>query len=718
MTIDAPVSGKKVSAIQMFVKAGFALMPLNGKIPVIKDWPNVVKHGDYGVKELAHGNYGVVLPETVIVVDIDPRWFEKGDKPMTRLCADLGITKEQLNTLIVQTGGKGLHYYFMVPAGTKIVGKLKAYKGIDFKAVGGQVVGPGSIHPDTGAEYVLLSGDPASLLECPQTLLDALIKPETTLETNAGTSCYQEDEGSRARFVSFLETADPSIEGEAGDLQAYKTAAKGRDLALPPDITLELMLATWNDRCSPPWEADELAKKVKNAYAYAESPIGNAHPAASFTPLPMPPPLKDADIIWELNAQGFIKKSFVNLVNYLRSPSHGLSGIFGYNEFAGAVEIVNPAPWHDGKMPTHKPVSDHDLKLLKFHLASRCKIEMPLGTIEEAVVTVSNSNRFHPVREYLSSLKWDGTPRLDNWLRDYAGAADDEYTRACARKTLCAAVMRAFKPGCKYDHVLVLEGEQNIGKSSIVKILGGDWSADFTINPHDRDGIQLMQGAWIIEMAEMEVARRADMDALKAFITRQIDTARLAYGRLAQSFPRQQIFIATKNAGSDGTYLKDETGGRRFWPVALKPVGGQVNFAGLKAVRNQLFAEAVALVARPPVLDAAGNVLNPGGERLDMDTLELKTAAKNVVAARYAEHEWTERIAQWIEGLPPERDFIAGRDVFLDAMGGLDKQFDRKSSVAISNVMKALGWKNGTRRFGTRIARGYQRPDAVLGDLV
>lgn len=706
---DQETVSPRVAAIRALKAAGFTLIPLKGKIPAIRNWVEVAPD-KYDEKNLP-GNYGVVLGATTLVVDVDPRNFPKDDKPLKRLVSDLNIA---LKSFTVKTGGGGLHIYFRIPEGFKCVNDLPKYPGIEFKSAGRQVVGPGSIHPDTKLEYSILTGSPDIREDAPQVLLDLIKHQEpTTSEANAGTDTYKDDAGTLARFASYLkDTAELAVEGKNGDRTAFKVAAHGRDLGLAPQNTLDYMMAQWNDRCSPPWSHAELKAKVLNAYKYGKGAVGNAHPEADFTDIPMPPASSKKaaggeELEWVMTPQGAVKVCFKNLLNHLKCPSTGVDKVFGYNEFTGRAEIVNPAPWHNGKMPRHPAVTDNDLKMLKAHLANNHGFEMQVTAIEEAVVVTAHANKFHPIREYLNGLKWDGVPRLDNWLRDFCGAADDEYTRAVARKIVCAAVMRVFKPGCKFDHAVVLEGEQGIGKSAVCAILGGEWSGDFTVDPHNKDTIQLMQGKWIIELAELEITRRSDSDALKAFLSRQVDTARLAYGRLASEFPRQSVFIATKNPGADGTYLKDDTGNRRWWPVALNPKGGLVDFKGLKDARNQIFAEAMMRVSAA------------GGERLDMETPELKNAAKEAAKVRHADHEWTERVAGWLETLPAERDFVTGRDIFLDAMGGVDKQLDRRSMMAIAGIMRALGWKSTVRRIGNRIVRGYSKIDytEILGEL-
>ena len=672
---------EKVKAIRALTSAGYTLIPLNGKTPAIKGWTST-KYGQYGERELAVGNYGVALGPTDLVLDFDPRNYAKDDKPLARLTAAVGLPP----TLTVRTGGGGAHFYFKKPADFAVTGKLKGYAGVDIRTAGGQVVGPGSVHPETGKEYTIVTDRPATAVEAPAALLELLKKAETNFETQPGTSTYQDDEGTRARYVSYLTTSAPTS-------GSYSVACRGRDLGLPPEMTLELMLAHWNARRATPRTPEEMKTRVAHAYQYAKGALGNAHPAAGFTVV-APPPEKEEAITWDTDKNGAPRKNFVNLLTYMRFADTGLRNVFGYNEFTGEVVFMNPAPWHKGRMPANKAVSDSDLVLLKKHLALRHAFEMPVTTLIEAMTATAHDHRFHPVKEYLTSLKWDGVKRLDTWLVDLCGAQDTPYVRAVARKMLCAAVLRVFKPGIKFDSVPVLEGGQGIGKSTICSILGGEWAGDFKVDPHSPDSVQLMQGHWLIELAELEVTRRSDEDALKAFLTRQTDKARLAYGRLAAQFPRQSIFIATKNPGVDGTYLKDATGNRRWWPVELNPKGGQVDFAGLKAARNQLFAEAV--------------VRAQAGEKLFMETKELKAEAKAVVRERHADDPWLERVEGWLYDASPKKDFVTIRDVFIDGLGGIDQRLDRRTTLRIASVLHSLGWFSGFKRINGRFVRGFK----------
>jgi predicted P-loop ATPase len=702
------MSDKKGAVIQQLTDAGYTLIPLRGKIPVEKDWTET-PYRKYDAGALSKGNYGVALKAGDLVVDIDPRNFPAGDNPVKRLVSKVG----PLTSYTVRTGGGGYHIYFRKPADVLVRNGLPEYPGIEFKAAGRQVVGPHSVHPDSGKEYEPASGTLQEIAEAPAALLSLISRTAVPFD-EVGTSDYVNDAMTQGRYLDYLtNTAEPSVQGKAGDANAFKVACRGRDLGLPPAVTHELMLEVWNPRCSPPWDAEELKAKVVHAYRYAAGAVGSAHPSVDFdkvevtaaTPKELP-----VEISWDLTPQGGMRKTFNNLLNYMRSPQHGLHKIFAFNEFTGRVEFVVPAPWHRGMLPKVRMVGDNDLKLLKGYLATRHGYETSIQDIEAAITNVAFNERFHPVREYLEGLKWDGTKRLDGWLTRYLGVEDSDYTRAVARKVLCAAVMRVMVPGIKFDHVLVLEGSQDAGKSTVVEILGGEWASDAAVDPHSRDTVDALQGRWIIEMAEMEVRGKADEDALKAFITRRTDRVRLAYGRATGEYPRQSIFIATKNPRADGTYLKDDTGNRRWWPVRCEPRFGdaksQVDFKGLKADRDQLFAEAVARMKTPP------------GEKLFMETPELKQTAKDVVAERHAEHEWTESIALWIERRDADpstkTDFLTARDVFVHALNGSDRQLDQRSTKAIAQVLRTLGWTPYLKWQGSRPVRGYERRAAVF----
>ena len=195
-------------------------------------------------------------------------------------------------------------------------------------------------------------------------------------------------------------------------------------------------------------------------------------------------------------------------------------------------------------------------------------------------------NACHPVREWLQENRWDAHPRLDSWLQKYLGVEDTEYTRLVGRWWLMGAVARIVAPGRKFDYCLVLEGRQGKGKSQALSILGGEWFGDTDLDLAHKDSMSALRGKLIYEIAELGGLMKAEERKQKSFLSRQVDEYRPVYGRREIKAPRQVVFAGTTN---EFEWLKDPTGGRRFWPVECE---GEFDLDGLRAVRDQLFAEA------------------------------------------------------------------------------------------------------------------------------
>ncbi len=210
----------------------------------------------------------------------------------------------------------------------------------------------------------------------------------------------------------------------------------------------------------------------------------------------------------------------------------------------------------------------------------------------DAAVQLCLQNQYDPVCDYLNAQQWDRVPRLDTWMIVYLGADDTELTRTIGRLALIAAVRRAREPGCKFDQIVVLEGPEGKGKSTAIEILAGkeNFSDQTILGLGEREQQEAMCGVWLYEIAELSGMSKADVDKTKAFASRTCDRARKAYGRHVTEQPRRCIFFATTN---DETYLKSQTGNRRWWPVAT----GRIDLAVLRRDRNQLWAEAAKLEA-------------------------------------------------------------------------------------------------------------------------
>jgi predicted P-loop ATPase len=234
-----------------------------------------------------------------------------------------------------------------------------------------------------------------------------------------------------------------------------------------------------------------------------------------------------------------------------------------------------------------RPIADTDITAIQEWLQLAGLPLVSKDTVYQAVELVARENTFHPVKDYLESLNWDGTERLDDWLTDCFGAEKTEYAMAVGRMFMIGMVARIYQPGCQADYMLILEGPQGIFKSTACRALAGEWFSDgMPENVNSKDAALHLRGKWLVEIAELHHLSRAETTALKAFITRRTDIYRPPYGRKEVHRPRQNLFVGTTNKK---VYLQDPTGGRRFWPV----VTGDIDIEFLISLRDQLFAEAV-----------------------------------------------------------------------------------------------------------------------------
>jgi hypothetical protein len=235
-------------------------------------------------------------------------------------------------------------------------------------------------------------------------------------------------------------------------------------------------------------------------------------------------------------------------------------------------------------------VNDPALFRIREMIYDKFRIDIKTDIVYEAVRTVANHHRFHPVCDYLNGLRWDGVKRIDNWLTIYGGAEDNEYTRAVGALVLTAACRRVRQPGCKFDEMLVLEGVQGDNKSTALQLLAidTDWFSDnLTLGLNPRETIEALSGRWIVEVGELQGMSQADVDKLKAFLSRTTDRARRVWDRTVTDALRQCVIIATTNLDQ---YLRDLTGNRRIWPVKV----GRFDVEALQHDRDQLWAEAAA----------------------------------------------------------------------------------------------------------------------------
>ena len=377
--------------------------------------------------------------------------------------------------------------------------------------------------------------------------------------------------------------------------------------------------------------------------------------------------------------QGKIMGTIGNTLLALR-VAPAMQDVLRFNQFALQIETARTPPW-GGEAGAW---GDQDDILLTEWLEHQ-GIRVSDAVAAKAASTIARGAGYHPVRQYLERLHWDGVGRLDDWLITYCGAdpgSPDEdkqgplgdYLRAIGPRWMISAAARVFEPGCRADHTLILEGAQGIGKSTTFQILGGDFYSDDIAELGTKDAQLATAGVWIVELPELDAMSRAEVSKVKAFLSRKEDHFRPPYERHQGWFPRQCVFGGSVNQSQ---YLKDETGGRRFWPLKCGPV----ELARLRQDRDQLWAEAVARYRK--------------GEPWWLNTTELTQIACEQQNERYQPHPWDSVIERWVtkdrltSTDPPE---VTTANVLQYAINKDKGHWERRDEIQVGISLNRLGW--------------------------
>lgn len=272
------------------------------------------------------------------------------------------------------------------------------------------------------------------------------------------------------------------------------------------------------------------------------------------------------EVDWEeklqVTKQGAVIGNYFNIELILNNDPY-FKDKLGYNELSKRFYALRDLPWRK----IHKwdaELTDNDDVYIRSYLDRKYSITGK-DKIFDATVKACQKNSFHPIKDFLESLEWDGKKRIDTLLIDYFGARDCEYVRAVTRKTLLAAVTRIYRPGCKFDTMLTIMGAQGCGKSTFVRKLAVNWYTDSIKDIKTKDALEGLQGIWIVEFSELTAMKKSDAETIKSFLSGTTDRFRKAYGRRTENYPRQCIFVATTN---ESAFLRDKTGNRRYWIVS------------------------------------------------------------------------------------------------------------------------------------------------------
>jgi predicted P-loop ATPase len=542
------------------------------------------------------------------------------------------------------------------------------------------------------------------------------------------------------RAKRYLAKLPVAVSGQGGHDKTWQASIHVvRGFALPQGVALEL-LREYNARCVPPWSERAIAHKIQDAALNAKMLWGaklasNARPARPIEPpIPDPPdhgpgsqdPASDLsngsgpdtsdgsdnypDAYADAHHSGGpadppappggpqdppaaswqallirdqykrVRKILANVVTILANAD-GWADAVMLDDFAQRVMLQHPTPAHAGHPAEVYPRQwrDADDVLTAEWMQRDWRLDVSSRLACEAIVAVAQRKRVHPVREYLSQLRWDGHVRLNTWLSQYLGAQQDDYTAAIGAKWMISAVARVMRPGCQADAMLILEGPQGIRKSTGLETLAGrEWFTDQLADiGQGKEPSQDLAGKWIVEIAELDAMRRAETSRVKAFLTRRTDHFRASYGRHSEDRPRQCVFAGSVNLD---TYLTDETGNRRFWPVRVT----SVDIEALRRDRDILWAEAVARFE--------------SNEPWYLDDPKVIAMAAEEQADRFQSDAWEEAIIKWLEGDRAEtllvtRKGITTGDILQGALN-IDKDgWDKPLQTRVGAIMTKLRWR-------------------------
>lgn len=417
------------------------------------------------------------------------------------------------------------------------------------------------------------------------------------------------------------------------------------------------------------------------------------------------------DVDWrerlQLSKDGKPLSTISNVITILRYHEHW-RGVLGYDMFGERLVKLKDPPWDPGDLPADPrrlrgEWVDEDTTLVMSWLARKEFVIVGKDTADAAVQAVAETNSFHPVRDYLRALKWDGVQRLEKILPTYFNTEDSEYTRGVGKRWMISAVARIMQPGCQVDCVMILEGPQGYGKSTALRELtGGDkWYSDTPITIGDKDSYQALRHVWVFALDELDSLKRSELTRTKSFISSRVDRYRPSFGRRAKDFPRQCVFVGSTN---ESEYLADPTGNRRFWPVTVER---RIDWTPLQRDRDQLWAEAVA------AYDA--------GEPWHVDTDEFRTMCEDQQGKRIQHDPWEDRVAEWLQN-PRARETLRPIDITdgVEATTALEHAVGKRmdsltkfDQMRMCQVFRTLGWgKAPLRTVDGRRVRAFVPPTA------
>lgn len=364
-------------------------------------------------------------------------------------------------------------------------------------------------------------------------------------------------------------------------------------------------------------------------------------------------------------------KTIPCLANAITALRHApeWDGVIAFDEFALRTVARKSPPWAGEKGGW---TDNHDRHAAAWF--QRNGIFVKVRDAGDAVQAVARDNVFHPVREYLDSLEWDGVRRIGGWLSLYLGAEQTHYSTAVGERFLTSAVARIYRPGVKADSLLIFEGRQGLKKSQAARVLGEPWFSDEVSDIRNKDATMQLHGVWIVELAELDALRLSDVARIKSFISRQTDHYRPPYGHRVIDVDRQCVFVGT---GNRFDWHKDETGGRRFWPIRCAE---EIDIEKLRDAKDQLWAEAA--------------VRFRSGAPWWLETAELNRKAEREQEDRYDGDVWDALVMPWAEDrLKAGVDSVSVGEVLELCIGKSKDRWERGDQMRVGRCLVAGRWE-------------------------
>ena len=357
-------------------------------------------------------------------------------------------------------------------------------------------------------------------------------------------------------------------------------------------------------------------------------------------------------------------------------------GVLHQDESALEIVARSAPPWDDARSLPFTWTDTDDVAAAAW--MQRQGIAVGKDIVSQAVQRVARDRCFHPIRDYLDSLVWDEEIRLEEFANVYLGAEPSEYVEAVGLRFFLGAVARIYEPGAKVDTCIILEGPQGSLKSSALRALGEPWFTDELADLGSKDAAMQMRGKWIIELPELDAMQKTEVARIKSFMSRSVDRYRPPYGRRVITVPRECVFAGTVN---HSVYLKDETGGRRFWPIKT----GRIDLATLKHDRDQLWAEA--------------RVRYQVGTAWWLDSAELNRLAAHEQSARYEPDPWDQRITAFVES----KTTVSVEEVLAKCIKKPTDHLTQSDQNRVARSLRSLGWERFRHRDGQSLSWRYRR---------